>query len=203
MQTANRVIIITAATLWIWVLVVLILLAWAVPPERPPQWVADVADFMRAHTDTLSRLIFSLALAILILLALALVIFELAPPPQGAVKVTNVKAGNALLGTDIIAQRLERDLRALESVTDVQVTVQGRGKGVDVAIDLGVEAEANLADVSERAATLVRDSVESRMGVALNTPPKIRLRYAARTGEPPHRAEAGAIEERRPPGSPS
>jgi hypothetical protein len=174
MHAANRAIIIISAVLWIWVLAVLVLLTWAAP-EALPGWLTGLGTYLGTHTDTLSRIVLSLALAIFLLLALALIIFELAPAPERSLKVSSVKAGNAVLGTDVIAERIERDVRAVESVTDAKVTAQGRGKGVDVAVDLSVDPDANLSQVSERVAELIRDSVENRMGVALAAPPRVIL----------------------------
>ena len=203
MHTANRVIIILGAVLWIWLFVVVILLTWTAP-ERGAQWVVDLGNFLRGHTDTLSRVVFSLALAILVLLALALIIAELAPSPTqgGTVRVSNVKAGQAMLGTDVVAQRLERDLLALDHVNDAKAKVQGRGKGVDVGLDLGVDPDVNLAEVSEKAAAVVRDSVENRMGIALHAPPKVNLRYQAGNSMPGP-VETATTEDRRPPGGPA
>lgn len=202
METANRIIIVAAAVLWIWLLVVIILLTWTAP-ETSLGWAADLVTFLRNHTDALSRTVFSLALAILILLAVALIITELAPPPSPEVKVTNVRAGEGVLSTDEIAQRLARDLLALEQVTDVKARVQSRDKGVQVALDLGVDPQASLADVGERAAALARESVEGRMGVTLTAPPKLAFRFDTRMATPRPPVEVVRTEEKPPPSSPS
>ncbi len=176
MDLTNRVLIVTGALLWIFVILVVILLAWGVPDESIDR-LRDLADYMADHNDDASKLIITFGGFILVLLAGIVIIFEIAPPEGGSLKVQNVGAGGARITTDEIKHRLEEELRALPHINDVQATVQARGRKAEVSLDLHVGAEAELAAAAEEACRCAREVIEQRMGVALARAPQAQLHY--------------------------
>jgi hypothetical protein len=88
-----------------------------------------------------------------------------------------VGAGEARIGTDEIAHRLEEELRTLPQINQAQASVLARGQKAEVTLDLHVTAEADLAATTEEACRRARQLLEERMGVALTRPPQAQLHY--------------------------
>ncbi len=176
MDVTNRVLIIGTSLLWIFVIFVVILLAWGAPAESIDR-IADLAGYLEDHENTGAKLIITFGGLILALLGLIIIILEMAPAEGGQLRVTKVGAGEARIGTDEIALRLEEELRSVPQLSQVQATVIGRGQKADVKLELHVGSEADLALVAEEACHRAQQLVEGRMGVALTGPPKADLHY--------------------------
>ena len=176
MDTANRLGIVIVALLLIFAMAVIILLAWAAAPDTVDK-LGDFQQYLDDHTDTGSKLLLTLGLLVLILLALTLIIAELAPPQTSSVELLDVHGGTAILSTDDIAQRVREEVEAVPHVLQAKATVQARGKGVEVEIELHVAPESNLADTSDQACRVVQAMLSDRMSVALLRPPRVQLRY--------------------------
>lgn len=176
MDLTNRVLIIGGALLWIFLVMVVILLAWGAPDESIRR-LDDLAGFMADHNDSAAKLIITFGGLILALLAVIVIIFEVAPPQAGSLKVERIGAGEVRIGTDEIAHRLEEELRALPQISQIQANVLARGQKAEVNLDLHVGAEADLAATVEEACRRARATVEERIGVALAGPPQVRLHY--------------------------
>lgn len=176
MDTANRLGIVIVALLLIFAMAVIILLAWAAAPETVDR-LGDFQEYLDDHTDTGSKLLLTLGMLVLILLALTLIIAELAPPQTSSVELVDVHGGTAILSTDDIAQRVREEVEAVPHVLQARATVQARGKGVEVEMDLHVDPESNLADTSDQACRAVQSMLSDRMSVALLRPPRVQLHY--------------------------
>ena len=187
MDQTNRVLIVGAALLWIFALLVIIFLAWGSPDESIEQ-LADLAGYLEDHNDTEAKLIITFGGLIFALLGAIIVIVEVSPPETGSLKVERIGSGEAHIGTDEVAQRLEEEIQALPHVHQVQASVLARGAKAEVKLEMHVTAEADLAVTSEEACRLTRQLVEERMGVALTRPPQAQLHYrelqVARPQEP-------------------
>ncbi len=187
MDQTNRVLIVGAALLWVFVLLVIILLAWGSPDESIEQ-LADLAGYLEDHNDTEAKLIITFGGLILALLGAIIVIVEVSPPETGSLQVERIGSGEAHIGTDEVAQRLEEEIQALPHVHQVQASVLARGAKAEVKLEMHVTAEADLAVTTEEACRLTRQLVEERMGVALTRPPQAQLHYrelqVARPQEP-------------------
>jgi hypothetical protein len=199
MDTANRLGIIIVLLLLIFVMAVIILLAWAAAPDSVDR-LGDFAEYLDGHTDTGSKVLLTLGLLVVMLLALTLIIAELAPPQTSRVEVLDVRGGTAVLSTDDIAQRVREEVEAVAHVVQAKATVQSRGKGVEVEIELHVDPESNLADTSDEACRVVQSLLSDKMSIALLRPPQIQLEYEelrlAREGAPSSAAGAVPSEER-------
>jgi len=177
MDLTNRTLIIGGALIWIFVVLVVILLAWGAPDESI-QRLADLAGYLDDHNTGATKAIITLGGLILITLAAVVIVIEVAPPEKtGSVRVQRVGAGQASIGTDEIVQRLEEQLRTIPQLTGVQANVIARGRKAEVQLDLYVGADTDLTAVSEDACRAARELVEQRMGVELDCSPKARIHY--------------------------
>jgi hypothetical protein len=176
MDLTNRVLIAGVAFLWILVIFIIIFLAWGFP-DQSIERLGDLAGYLEDHNTTGAKLIITFGGLILALLAVLVIIFEMAPPETGSLKVAKVGTGEARIGTDEISHRLEEELRALPQVNQVQVSVLARGQKAEVNLNLHVAAEADLAATTEEACRRARQLIEERMGVALTRPPQAQLHY--------------------------
>ena len=176
MDQTNRVLIVGAALLWVFVLLVIILLAWGSPDESIER-LADLAGYLEDHNNIEAKLIITFGGLIFALLGAIIVIFEVSPPETGSLKVERIGSGEAHIGTDEVAHRLEEQIQALPHVRQVQASVLARGAKAEVKLEMHVTAEADLAVTTEEACRLTRHLIEERMGVALTRPPQAELHY--------------------------
>jgi hypothetical protein len=209
MDTANRLVIVIVALLLIFAMAVIILLTWAAAPETVEK-LGDFVTYLDDHTDTGSRLLLTLGLLVLILLALTLIIAEVAPPQSSRVEILDVRGGTALLSTDDIAQRVQEEVEGVPHVLQAKATVQARGRGVEVEMELHVDPDCNLADTSDEACRVVQSVLSDKMSIALMRPPRVQVRYEelrlARPGAaggvappPPHMGDSAGVDSP-PPG---
>ncbi len=178
MDLANRLIIVLLALLMMFAVAVVILFAWAAAPDSVER-LADFVQFLDDHDqDDGARVILTLGGVVVALLALVIVIAELTPASVERVPVRDVKAGDALLSTDAIAQRLQQEVSAVPHVTQTKAIVAARGKGVEVDLELHVDPETNLALTSEEACRAVENLLNNRLSVEMARPPRLNLRYS-------------------------
>jgi hypothetical protein len=176
MDETNRVLAVGVALVWIFLCLLVILMAWGAP-DQSIERIGDLAGYLDDHNDTPAKLIITFGGLILALLGALVIVFEVAPPETGSLKVTNVGSGSASIGTDELTQRLEEELRQHPSISEVQAVVRGRGKKAEVKLDLYVAPEADLASTSEEACRMTRSLVEGRMGVQLAQEPTAEIHY--------------------------
>ena len=176
MDLTNRVMAVGVALLWMFLFLVVILLAWGAPDDSIKR-LADLAGYLGDHNNTPAKLIVTFGGLIFVLLGAIVVIFEVMPPQSGSVKVAKVGSGEASIGTDEIVARLEEELRSVAQVQQVSASVSGRGAKADVNLELHVSPEADLTYTSEEACRRARKLIEGRMGVELAAPPRAQLHY--------------------------
>jgi flagellar basal body-associated protein FliL len=178
MNLANRLIIVLGALLVIFAVAVVILFTWAAASESVER-LGDFVQFLNDHEeDNGSRIILTLGGIVVALLALVVVIAELTPPRAERVPVRDVRAGDALLSTDAIAQRLQQEVSVVPHVTQTKTTVTARGKGVEVDLELHVDPDTNLALTSEEACRAVENLLTNRLSVEMARPPRLNIRYS-------------------------
>lgn len=176
MDLTNRTLIIGGALIWIFIVLVVILLAWGAPDESIER-LGDLAGYLEDHNDGATKAIITLGGLIFITLAAVVIVIEVAPPETGSVRIQRVGAGEASIGTDEVVQRLEEELRRVPQLSSAQATVIARGRKAEVQLDLYVPADADLTAASDEACRVARELVEQRMGVELDCSPKARIHY--------------------------
>jgi hypothetical protein len=175
MDQTNRAIIVTAALLFIFVIFVVIMLAWG-SPDNTIDRIYRLADYLTENNNQETKLIITFGGFILALGALLLIIYELTPPESGSLKV-ELGSGDVRISTEEIAIRVEDELRAMPQVQDVQATVTGRGSKAEVKLALHVQPQADLTQTAGEACARARELIESKIGVGLSSEPKAELHY--------------------------
>ena len=176
MDLTNRVLIVCGALIWIFLVMVVILLAWGAPDQSIDK-LQDLATYVADHDDTPAKLILTFGGLILIMLALIVIISEVAPAEGGTLKMERVGGATASISTEEVALRLEEELRTFPQLKQVQASVKSRGQKAEIKLELHVNAEAELTSTAEEACRRARQLLEERMGVALAGPPEAQLHY--------------------------
>ena len=176
MDLTNRVLIVCGALTWIFLVMVVILLAWGAPDQSIDK-LQDLATYVADHDDTPAKLIVTFGGLILIMLALIVIISEVAPAEGGTLKMERVGGATASISTEEVALRLEEELQTFPQLRQVQASVKSRGQKAEIKLELHVSAEAELTSTAEEACRRARQLLEERMGVALAGPPEAQLHY--------------------------
>lgn len=153
-----------------------VLLAWGAA-DGSIERLRDLAGWLEDHNTRDGRVILTLFAAIAVLLMTVAVIVEVTPSPTQLMRVRNVKAGDATITTAEIAARAEEECLAVAHVADCRAVVAVRGRGVEIVLDLQVDAGADLEQAANEACRRVHELVEQRIGVPLAARPRARLRY--------------------------
>jgi hypothetical protein len=131
-------------------------------------------DWLRAHDDPTGRATATTILATATLLNLVLVWWR-ASSPRRAVRLGR---GGSTIAVDELAEWLRQALVGREDVADATVRVENlHRRGLRVAVVLEVTAEARLEQTGDAAATLVEHLLGERVGLPLDEPPQVELRY--------------------------
>lgn len=176
MDLTNRALIIAGALLCIFVALVIVLLAWGAP-DQSIERIGDLAGYLQDHNSRPAQFIITFGGLIFVLLSALIIVYEVAPPETGSVRVQRVGSGQASIATDEIVQRLEEELGRVSQLTGVQANVIARGRKAEVNLDLFVSSDADLAAASEEACRIARELVEQRMGVQLDCAPRAQIHY--------------------------
>jgi hypothetical protein len=177
MDATNRVLAVGVALLWIFLIFVVILLAWGAPDQSIDR-LGDLAGYLEDHNTNGAKMIITFGGLILALLGLIIILVEIAPPESGNVRIAKVGAGEALIGTDEVARQVEQEMQSVPHLRSAKVRVAGRGKKAELRLDLDVAAEADVASVATEACLRAREVVEGRIGVELEAAPRAQVRYA-------------------------
>ncbi|MGD0765036.1 MAG: alkaline shock response membrane anchor protein AmaP [Dehalococcoidia bacterium] len=188
MNVANRILIVVGLLILVGLALTAIILAWAAGSETIARF-SDFARYLNDHDNTLAKLVVTLGSAVVLLLAFSLMILELAPRAERTVDVRDVKAGTAVLAIEAIARRIEQAVVEVPQVETAKAKVAGKGKGVEVALQLLVDPDSDLAAVADAASAVTRDTLTQMMRVELAKPPKVRLYYSRHRVAPSSSAE--------------
>ena len=176
MDVTNRIAAVVGSLLLMFVAFLVIMLAWGAPDESINR-LADLSSYLNDHNTNAVKALITFGALIFMLLGLTIIIFELAPPESGSVKLAKVGSGDALIGTDEISERLEDELRNIPRLQDLQAQVSSRGSRAEVKLELYVDAGADLAQTANEACARAREIVEGRMGVELDAAPRAQVHY--------------------------
>jgi hypothetical protein len=151
-------------------------LAWAAPAASI-DGLRDAVDWLDRNDDAASRAALTALAAAVGLPALLLLFFEVWRPSGAAVRVVDVKGGEATLSPEALGQRIEEAVRAVPDVAEARALTRVRRKGIELALDLHVGPDANLAAVADAALEAARDLLTGRLHVAVAGQPRVRLHY--------------------------
>lgn len=151
-------------------------LAWTIPNDSI-DWLRGAVDWLDENDGNTEKALLTIGCGAVALVALAVLVLEVLPRASRDVRVTDVQGGRATLSTSAVAQRIEEAVREVAHVADAKAFVESRRKGVEVEMDLHVDPDANLADVTNQATVASRDVLASRMHIELLGQPRVRLHY--------------------------
>ncbi len=172
----NRFVIVVAALVVIFLALLLTLLAWGAPAENIAR-LSRLAGWLQGHNDRETKAIITLGALVVTLAMLTAIVVELTPAPKRSVRVHGAKSGAAAITTDEIADRIDDEVGRIEHIVGCRATVIGRGKRVDVVLDLHVDAGADLSHTADDACRRAQTVVEQELGIALTQLPRARLHY--------------------------
>jgi hypothetical protein len=156
--------------------IAVIVLTWAMPDDSI-NGLRDAVDWLEDNNEDLQKALLTMIAALVALVCFTALVLEFIPSSGGAVKVTDVQTGQAVLTTAAIAQRIQEEVRAVDNVSDVKAAVRTKRKGVDVMLDLHVDPHANLAVVTNDSIEATRRVLNDKVHVAIAEPPRVRLHY--------------------------
>jgi hypothetical protein len=179
MNLFNRIFMVLLCLALVGAAIGISVLTWTIP-EDSIQWLRESADWLDDHNQDSEKIVLTAVAGVIGFLTLMIALLQLMPQSSSEVKVTDLKAGGAVLSTAAISQRVEEAVRGVPHVAEVRSNVKAKRKGVLVSLDLLVDPEANLADVTDQACQVVQDVLTNRVHVALAEPPRVRLHYRER-----------------------
>jgi len=175
MNAFNRIIV----TLLLLALIPIVTVALIVPQEAVDllQEGLDRIEGQLGTSVSTGELMIRVGLALLIDVVLIFLLYlELRRPPKHGVPVRQVKGGEAQITIDSVIGQLEYHLDPLPGVLDVKPDVIPRRGGVQVALEVEMAADANMAANIEELSAITRRVVEEEMGLKLKGKPKLNLR---------------------------
>jgi hypothetical protein len=178
MNELNRTIIVLVAAAWIIVGAVVIFLTWAAPQESIDA-LFDVVEFLDDNQTTAGQLIFTLGALAVITLALLVIVIELGPEEQVSELKVEQAGATTIIPAEALRLRLREALVAIPEITDADVRVKSAGKGVAATLDLTVNPTANIAYVTQEAARVVVDTVQTDLGLPVSGVPTVRIAFAS------------------------
>ena len=184
MNLLNRIVLVIVCLALAVGAISIIVLAWAIPDESIDS-LRDSVQWLDDNNQSPEKILLTGIGAFIALLSLLVVSLEVWPRPARDVKVADLKVGDAVLSTDAIGQRVEEAVKQIANISDVRATIRPRRKGVQLFLDLHVNPEANLANVTDEACDAAREVLTGKVHVSLVGPPRARLHYRearSRTG---------------------
>lgn len=172
----NRLALVIAAMLVVFLALLAVLLAWGAPSESITR-LEDFAGWLRKNDNGETKTIITLGAAVLVLTMLSAIVLEVTPSPTQRMRVRNVKAGGATITTTEIARRINAAVEEAEDVAECATIVATRGKRVEVVLDLHVAPGAELARTADEACRRAQTLVEQEIGVELAGRPRASLHY--------------------------
>lgn len=176
LEQLNRVAIVVGALAIVFAALVVALLAWGAPGETIAR-VVDLAGYLRRHNDGETKVMISLAAAVVTLLMLTVITVELTPSPSQKVRVQSMTSGDAVITTSQIAARIDSEVTQIPHIAQCAAIVARRGKRVEVVLDLHVDAGASLSQTADEACRRAHTLVEQQLGIEMAAMPRARLHY--------------------------
>jgi hypothetical protein len=176
MNETNRLIITLLAAAVIVLMAVVIFLAWAAPDDVVDS-AADVAEFLDDNNTNAGKLIVTLAALATAVLALLVIIVELAPEDDPKDLRVEQAGATTIVPADALRMRLEEALLNLPEVTSARSRVTSHSRGIAASLDLTVTPEANVANVTQEAARVVVDTVQTDLGLPVAGMPTVKVAF--------------------------
>ncbi|MBI2305479.1 MAG: hypothetical protein HYU86_12135 [Chloroflexi bacterium] len=166
MDTFNRIFIIGLLLVWAFIWAAIAAIAFLFPLEA----ITAVRNFlavMEGNATLYIRVMVGLLGVIFVIISLLLLVVELTPSEPKAVQLDQVSGGVAWLTTDAVVQRVKYDAEQLPFVLAAKPRVTPRGRSVDILVELTLGADSEPTASTQEAYRIIREAVETKMGVKL------------------------------------
>ena len=198
MNETNRSAIVLVAALWIILMGVIVFLTWAWTDEMIDR-VGDFAEYLNDNNTTAGKLIVTLAALAAAVLGLLVIVLELAPEEEVKELRVEQAGSTTIVPAEALRLRLEEALTKLADVSTAKAQVSTRDKGIATALDLTLRTHANVAFVTQEAARVVVDTIQTDLGLPVSGLPTVRIAFSAAGPEPepppvPERPEEPPLE---------
>lgn len=181
MNVFNRIVVILLLLFSIPFL--LLLIGIVVFPGQAADVISALVGGLR-NISTTTRLLLVIASLIALVVDIVLLWLELRQRVTSqTVRIKQVTDGEAEMSTDSIEGRLAYNIDQLTDVIRVTPRVVGRGKGVDVLLDVETRPDIDVPAKTEEVMNVARQVIEDRMGLEL-----ARIRVNIRHAPYPKRA---------------
>jgi hypothetical protein len=178
MNVFNRIVLVFLCLALMAGSIAVIALAWEAP-NGSIDALQDAVTWLDDNNQDSEKTILTAIAGAIAFLALVMLFLELIPRSSDQVRANDLQMGAVMLPTAAISQRVEAAVRAGADVSDVRAQLKGRRNGVLVRLDLYVDPDANLSEVTEQAYHATTDVLTERLHVSLLAPPVVRIHYRA------------------------
>lgn len=176
-NNANRTLIVLVAAAWIVLMAVLIFLTWSAPEDVIDR-IGDFQEFLADNNDDAGKLIVTLAALVTIVLALLVIIVEVAPEEEERELRVEQAGATTIVPASALRQRLEEAVREIPDITAARARVSTRDKGIAAAVDITLLPRANVASVTQEAARVVIDTIQTDLGLPVMGVPTVKIAFA-------------------------
>ena len=173
---ANRTFIVIGAAGWIVFMAVLIFFTWSADTDIIDK-IGDFQEYLGAHNDDAGKLIVTLSALVTVVIALLVVIVEIAPEDEDRELRVEQAGATTIIPASALRQRLEEALMGMPEVTAAKARVATKDKGITTALDVTLAPGANVASVTQEAARVVIDAVQTDLGLPVVGMPTVRIAF--------------------------
>jgi len=196
-NNANRTLIVLVAAAWIVLMAVLIFLTWSASEDVIDR-IGDFQEFLADNNDDAGKLIVTLGALVTIVLALLVIIVEVAPEEEERELRVEQAGATTIVPASALRQRLEEAVREIPDITAARARVSTKDKGIAAAVDVTLLPKANVAAVTQEAARVVIDTIQTDLGLPVVGVPTVKIAFAEGAA-----AAAAAPVAQQPPESPA
>ncbi len=175
---ANRTFIVLAAAAWIVIMAVLIFFTWSADTDVIDR-LGDFVEYLDAHNDDAGKLIVTLSALVTVVLALLIIILEIAPEDEERELRVEQAGATTIVPAAALRQRLEEALTGIPEITAAKAKVSTKDKGIVAALDVTLRPDANVAAITQEAARVVVDTVQTDLGLSVVGLPTVKIAFAS------------------------
>lgn len=134
-------------------------------PNESNNFVQGWALYLSDQVTFGNRLAVGLGAAVATVAGLLILVLELPRRSSTTVQLKKLVGGEGALSIGAVAQRVQHDVELLGGVRRAKPLVYGRGKRVDIRIDVTTDPYVEAAVKTQEVCQTIRDNVEGQMGV--------------------------------------
>lgn len=175
---ANRTFIVLAAAAWIVIMAVLIFFTWSADTDMIDR-LGDFVEYLDAHNDDAGKLIVTLSALVTVVLALLIIIVEVAPEDEERELRVEQAGATTIVPAAALRQRLEEALTNIPEIASAKAKVSTKDKGIVAALDVTLRSDANVAAITQEAARVVVDTVQTDLGLPVVGLPTVKIAFAS------------------------